>query len=57
MGNVTVNAAMSLDGYIAGPNHEMGWVFDHGFLPDEPVGVINEVIASTWAILIRPAQP
>lgn len=51
MGKVMVNAAMSLDGYIAGPNHELGWVFDHGFLPDEPVGIVDEVIASTGAIL------
>lgn len=46
-----VNAAMSLDGYIAGPNDEMDWVFDHRFLPDEPIGQIDDIIASTGAIL------
>lgn len=51
MGIVMVNAAMSLDGYIAGPNHQMDWVFDHEFMPDEPIGVVDDIIASTGAIL------
>ena len=27
-GKVVVNRAMSLDGFIAGPDHEMGWILD-----------------------------
>jgi len=48
MGIVLVNAAVSLDGFIADPNHEMDWIFDHQFLPDEP---IDDVIRTTGAIL------
>lgn len=51
MGIVMANAAISLDGFIAGPDHEMDWVFDHDFLPDEPVEEVDAVIASTGAIL------
>jgi dihydrofolate reductase len=51
MGIVMANAAMSLDGFIAGPNHEMDWVFDHHFLPDGPTDVVDGIIASTGAIL------
>jgi dihydrofolate reductase len=51
MARVIVNAAMSLDGYIAGPRHEMDWIFDHPFLPDAPIHLIDDVIASTGAIL------
>jgi dihydrofolate reductase len=51
MGIVLVNAAVSLDGFIAGPNHEMDWIFDHQFLPDEPIGAIDDVIRTTGAIL------
>jgi hypothetical protein len=28
-GRVVVQAAMSLDGFIAGPGHGVGWVFEH----------------------------
>lgn len=51
MGVVMVSTTMSLDGFIAGPNHEMDWVFDHGFVPEGTVDVIDEMIASTGAIL------
>jgi len=51
MGIVMVNAAVSLDGFIAGPNDEMDWVFDRALLPDEPLAVIDDVIANTGAIL------
>lgn len=51
MGIVMANSAMSLDGYIAGPNHEMDWVFDHQFLPDEPIDLVDNVIAATGSIL------
>jgi hypothetical protein len=27
MGKVLWHTMMSLDGFIAGPNHDMGWVF------------------------------
>lgn len=33
-GRVVVQAAMSLDGFIAGPDHSMDWVFDYA-TPDE----------------------
>jgi dihydrofolate reductase len=51
MGIVLVNAAMSLDGFIAGPHHEMDWIFDHKFLPDGPIDVVEDLIASTGAML------
>ena len=51
MGIVMANAAISLDGFVAGPNHEMDWIFDHHFLPEGPVGVVEEIVASTGAIL------
>ena len=28
-GKVVVHRAMSLDGFIAGPEHEMDWIFEH----------------------------
>jgi hypothetical protein len=40
---------MSLDGFIAGPSHEMDWMFDHA--GDVPDTLVEEVIASTGAIL------
>lgn len=51
MGIVIVNTTISLDGFIAGRNDEMDWVFDNHFLPDEPVDAIDEVIGTTGAIL------
>jgi dihydrofolate reductase len=39
---------MSLDGFIAGPNHEMDWVFEHGSADPE---VTRELIETTGAIL------
>jgi dihydrofolate reductase len=51
MGIVLANTAISLDGFIAGPNHEMDWVFDHHFLPEGPIDIIEELIATTGAIL------
>jgi len=44
---VVVNRAMSLDGFIAGPDHAMDWVFDF-VAPDE----FPEVAAATGAMLI-----
>jgi dihydrofolate reductase len=49
MGMVLANTTMSLDGFIAGPNDEMDWVFEHA--GDVPRKLIDEVIESTGAIL------
>jgi hypothetical protein len=38
---------MSLDGFIAGPDDAMDWVFEYG----EPSPVVQEIIDSTGAIL------
>ena len=46
-GEVVVNRAMSLDGFIAGPGHTMDWIFD--FLTPE---AFPEVMAATGAMLI-----
>jgi dihydrofolate reductase len=51
MGIVLVSTTVSLDGFIAGPDHEMDWIFDHGYLPEEPVAAVEEVIRTTGAIL------
>jgi dihydrofolate reductase len=45
-GNVVAQAAMSLDGFIAGPGHSMDWVFEYT-APEE----IPEVIQATGAML------
>src|SRR5213082_1480684 len=49
MGNVFVHTMMSLDGFIAGPNDDMSWVFRHA--GDMPGAVVEEVIARTGAVL------
>ena len=49
MGNVFVHTIMSLDGFIAGPDDDMGWVFRHA--GDMPSGLVDEVIARTGAVL------
>ena len=46
-GKVLVNRAMSLDGFIAGPDHEMGWVLEH--FTDNP---FPEVEQATGAMLV-----
>jgi dihydrofolate reductase len=46
-GKVLWAATMSLDGFIAGPNDAMDWVFQHA----GPNPVIDEVIRSTGAVL------
>ena len=45
-GNVVVQAAMSLDGFIAGPGHAMDWVFEYT-APDE----FPEIVQATGAML------
>lgn len=49
MGDVFVHTMMSLDGFIAGPNDDMSWVFRH--TGDMPGAVVDEVIARTGAVL------
>lgn len=49
MGIVQVQTALSLDGFMAGPDHEMDWVFEHA--GDVPAELMQEVIESTGAIL------
>ncbi len=46
-GKVIWSATMSLDGFIAGPNDEMDWVFQY---PD-PNPLVDQVIRSTGAVL------
>jgi dihydrofolate reductase len=45
-GNVVVQAAMSLDGFIAGPGHSMDWVFEYT-TPEE----VPQVMQATGAML------
>jgi dihydrofolate reductase len=45
-GRVVVQAAMSLDGFIAGPDDDMDWVFDYA-TPDE----FPDIVAATGAML------
>ncbi|MFZ0043131.1 MAG: dihydrofolate reductase family protein [Solirubrobacteraceae bacterium] len=49
MSRVLVQTAMSLDGFVAGPNDEMDWVFDHA--GDAPAELVDETITTTGAIL------
>lgn len=49
MSKVLVHTTMSLDGFIAGPNDEMDWVFEYA--DDVPAALVDEVIATTGAIL------
>jgi dihydrofolate reductase len=46
-GDVLWHVTMSLDGFIAGPDHAMEWAFEHG----KPGPVAEEIIDSTGAIL------
>ena len=47
-GKVVVNRCMSLDGFIAGPDDEMNWVFDSVAIET----AFPEVMAATGAMLI-----
>jgi dihydrofolate reductase len=49
MGNIFVHTMMSLDGFIAGPNDDMSWVFRHA--GDMPSAVVDEVTGRTGAVL------
>ena len=67
MAIVRVTTTMSLDGFMAGPDDEMDWVFDYA--GDIPGDAVQELIDSTGAILAgrgsynvgrrstRPASP
>jgi dihydrofolate reductase len=44
---VVVHRAMSLDGFVAGPDHEMDWIFEHA-APGEGA---EDIMAATGAIL------
>lgn len=46
-GKVFWNFTMSLDGFVAGPNHEMDWMTGFTVRPD----LIDEYIANTGAVL------
>ena len=43
------NTALSLDGFMAGPDDAMDWVFAHDE-PDNPI--VGEIIESTGALLV-----
>jgi dihydrofolate reductase len=56
------NTTMSLDGFIAGPDDAMDWVFGY----DDPNPIVPEIISSTGALLVgrrtfdagrKPGQP
>ena len=49
MGIVRVGTTMSLDGFMAGPNHEMDWVFEYA--GDAPPELTQELIDTTGSIL------
>lgn len=49
MGKVLWHTPLSLDGFIAGPDDDMGWVFEVDFGSGETV---DEVVRSTGALLV-----
>ena len=53
MAKVLADTTMSLDGFIAGPNDEMDWVFDYA--GDVPAPLVGEVIETTACL--RPLRP
>jgi dihydrofolate reductase len=48
VGRVLWHVTLSLDGFIAGPDHEMEWVFEY----EGPNEVVDEVIRSTGALIV-----
>jgi hypothetical protein len=46
-GKVVVHRAISLDGFIAGPEHERDWIFEH----TAPAEGAEEIMAATGAML------
>jgi dihydrofolate reductase len=49
MGKVRWHTMMSLDGFIAGPNDDMQWVFG---LDSKPSPTVEEILRSTGALLV-----
>ncbi len=49
MGKVLWHTVMSLDGFIAGPNDDMGWVFG---IDGGPSPTVDEVVGSMGALLV-----
>jgi hypothetical protein len=49
MGQVRWHTMMSLDGFVAGPNDEMQWVFG---VDGGDGGIAAEVVATTGALLV-----
>jgi dihydrofolate reductase len=49
MGKVLWHTVMSLDGFIAGPNDDMGWVFG---IDGGPSQTVDEVVGSAGALLV-----
>ena len=49
MAKVLAQTTISVDGFIAGPNDEMDWVFEYA--GDVPAELVDETIATTGAIL------
>jgi len=49
-GKVLWSFTMSLDGFVAGPNHQMGWMTGFTIRP----GLIDEYIENTGAVLDNP---
>ncbi len=52
MGIVLVGVTMSLDGFIAGPNDAMDWVFEYASTPDVPNRIDEDIIRLTGAVLV-----
>jgi riboflavin biosynthesis pyrimidine reductase len=46
-GKVLWHFTMSLDGFVAGPNHEMDWMTGFSFRP----GLVEEYVETTGAVL------
>ena len=46
-GKVVWHVSMSVDGFIAGPEHAMDWIFEH----DDSIPMADEVMNATGAIL------
>lgn len=52
MGIVIAGATMSLDGFIAGPNDAMDWVFAYPGEPSMPNAIDEYIIETTGAVLV-----
>ncbi len=47
MSNVIWHVAMSLDGFIAGPDDAMDWIFEY----QDPNAIVDDIVKTTGAIL------